>query len=201
MMQANIHGKPMSRRGNGRADWVDEDRVPITPDETEAEAGERVPVFYRSRLAGVDASSWALRELADPGDDGEYGPANGNAYPAWGGDLARYLFPKVIAHERKRIRRSTAGGVGLAAAAADGRRRKGADRLAARLPDGSVRHSSRGRHADAELPHVERRGEQAGQLLRRDERRRVPVRVQPAAAAELPDEAQSRRTPTRSPRR
>ena len=47
---------------------------------------------------------------------------------------------------------------------------KGANRLAARFPDGPDADSPGRRAADAELPHVERRGEQAGGLLRRQER-------------------------------
>jgi cytochrome c2 len=104
MMQAHITGQPVFDEETGEPTWVDEDRQPITPEEVleaEQEDGESIPVFYRfglwanelingqPRLRGID-------ELLIPADRQKYGPANGNAYPAWGGDLARYLFPKVI---------------------------------------------------------------------------------------------------------
>lgn len=109
MMHANIAGQPVFDEETGQPTWVDEDRQPITPEEVieaEQEDGEAIPVFYRfglwanelingqPRLRGVD-------ELLIPADRAKYGPANGNAYPAWGGDLARYLFPKVIARAKE----------------------------------------------------------------------------------------------------
>ena len=104
MMHAQITGHPVFDEETGEPGWVDEDRQPITAEEVleaELEDGESIPVFYRftlwanelingqARLRGVD-------ELLIPADRAKYGPANGNAYPAWGGNLARYLFPKVI---------------------------------------------------------------------------------------------------------
>lgn len=109
LMHANIAGQPVFNEETGEPTWVDEDRQPITPEEVmeaEQEEGESIPVFYRfglwanelingqPRLRGVD-------ELLIPADRAKYGPENGNAYPAWGGDLARYLFPKVIARAKE----------------------------------------------------------------------------------------------------
>jgi cytochrome c2 len=109
MQHASITGHPVVNEETGEKTWVDQDRAPITPEElAEAEAadGETIPVFYQftlwdnelingqPRLRGVD-------ELLIPADREKYGPANGNAYPAWGGDLARYLFPRVIARAKE----------------------------------------------------------------------------------------------------
>ncbi|WP_428306078.1 hypothetical protein [Lacipirellula sp.] len=110
LMHANIAGQPVFDEETGEPTWVDEDRQPITAEEVleaEREDGETIPVFYRfglwanelingqPRLRGID-------ELLIPADRAKYGPANGNAYPAWGGDLARYLFPKVIERAKEK---------------------------------------------------------------------------------------------------
>ena len=46
----------------------------------------------------VQGEQWVagLQDLMVPAQRDGYGPANGTAYEAWGGDLARYLFPHVI---------------------------------------------------------------------------------------------------------
>ena len=65
--------------------------------------------------------------------------------------------------------------LGLAAAAAGGRRAKSADRLAARFPDGSVPDPAGRRAADAEVQHVVGGGQHAGALFRRPRRRGISV--------------------------
>ncbi|HYO23861.1 MAG TPA: hypothetical protein VEQ85_02840, partial [Lacipirellulaceae bacterium] len=108
-LHATLQGEPVTDVETGAQGWVDEDRAPITPAELaeiEAEEGETVPVFYRFNLwqdALLNGEPY-LRgggELLIPANRQGYGPADGAAYPAWGGDLARYLFPKVIAHARE----------------------------------------------------------------------------------------------------
>jgi len=109
MRHASIAGHPAVDEESGAITWVDQDRAPITPEEleeAEAEEGEEIPIFYRftlwddalvngqPRLRGID-------ELLIPADRDKYGPANGDAHPAWGGDLARYLFPRVIARAKE----------------------------------------------------------------------------------------------------
>jgi cytochrome c2 len=109
MQRASLMGHPVFDEETGETGWVDQDRAPITEEElteAEAEEGTSIPVFFRftlwqnallngqPRLRGVD-------ELLIPADRDKYGPANGNAYPAWGGDLARYLFPRVIARAKE----------------------------------------------------------------------------------------------------
>ncbi|RIK85228.1 MAG: hypothetical protein DCC67_04205 [Planctomycetota bacterium] len=109
MMHASLEGHPVVDEETGAVSWVDQDRAPISPEElkeAEAEEGEEIPIFYRfqlwqnalingqPRLRGID-------ELLIPARRDGYGPAHGEAYPAWGGDLARYLFPQVVARAKE----------------------------------------------------------------------------------------------------
>jgi cytochrome c2 len=108
MQHGRLFGHPIYDEQTGEVTLVDESRAPVTPEDLEAaEAeGEPIPVFYRfqlwknalingqPRLRGVD-------ELLIPAEAGKYGPANGEAHPAWGGDLARYLYPKVVAKAKE----------------------------------------------------------------------------------------------------
>ena len=104
MLHATVHGMPVFEEDTGAPTWVDEDREPMTKEELaeyEAEEGEEIPVFYkftlwRNALVGGEPRLMGVEELMIPADREGYGPANGTAYPPWGGDLARYLFPKVI---------------------------------------------------------------------------------------------------------
>ncbi|MBX3424123.1 MAG: c-type cytochrome [Pirellulales bacterium] len=110
MMHATVHGMPVLDEETGQVTWVDEDREPISPEElaeAEAEEGETIPVFYkftlwRNALVGGEPRLRGIEELLIPADRTKYGPAEGQAYPAWGGDLARYLFPKVIEKAKER---------------------------------------------------------------------------------------------------
>ncbi|HMP06394.1 MAG TPA: PDZ domain-containing protein [Lacipirellulaceae bacterium] len=103
-MHATVHGEPVFDTETGAQGWVDEDLTPITPDElreAEAEEGEAIPVFYqftlwRDALVGGETYLRGLNDLLIPADRNQRGPLGGQAFPAWGGDLARYLFIKVI---------------------------------------------------------------------------------------------------------
>jgi cytochrome c551/c552 len=107
-LHASVHGEPVIDEATGEKSWVDEDFSPITPEElreAEAEEGEAIPVFYRFTLwrdALLNGEPWlrGVSELLIPANRETYGPAGGKAYPAWGGDLARYLLPKVVEHAR-----------------------------------------------------------------------------------------------------
>jgi cytochrome c2 len=108
-MHATVHGEPMYDVENGGQPLVDSDRVPITLEElreAEAEEGETIPVYYqftlwKDALVGGETYLRGLNDLLIPADRENGGPENGHAYPAWGGDLARYLFPKVIAKAKE----------------------------------------------------------------------------------------------------
>jgi cytochrome c551/c552 len=108
LMSATIHGEPVTVVETGERTWVDADLGPITPAElaeAEAEEGETIPVFYqftlwRNTLLNGQAYLRGVDELLVPANREGYGPANGSAYPAWGGDLARYLLPHAIANAK-----------------------------------------------------------------------------------------------------
>src|SRR5262249_2782376 len=109
LMHASLHGMPVLDEQTGQPGWVDSDRQPITPQDlkdAEAEAGKPVPVFYkftlwRNALLNGQAHLMGLEELLVPAARDHYGPVGGHGWPAWGGDLARYLFPKVIARAKQ----------------------------------------------------------------------------------------------------
>ena len=117
--------------------------------------------------------------------DGSYGPADGTAYPGHGGDLAKYLFPRVIAEEHKTnpaAKGSEAWGWLPPPLHHEGAKVQ-TDWLHDFLMD-PTRDPAGRRAADAELPHVERRSEQAGELLRGQERTpSSPTSTTSAAAA------------------
>lgn len=105
LLRADVHGEPVIDAETGEKFWVDVDRAPITKEElveAEAEEGETIPVFYqftlwRNVLLNGKKYLRGVGELMVPADRDRYGPARGAAFPAWGGDLARYLYSKVVA--------------------------------------------------------------------------------------------------------
>jgi len=107
-LHATLEGEPVTDIETGARGLVDEDRAPITLEElkeAEAEEGETIPVYYRfnlwqDTLLNGQAYLRGGGELLVPASRDHYGPASGAAYPAWGGELARYLFPHAIAHAR-----------------------------------------------------------------------------------------------------
>jgi cytochrome c2 len=100
MLRADVHGLATRNEETGDPNLVDVDGVPIEPDDTESEP------YYEFSLYQPAVVSGALRlvgvqNLLIPAQPGSFGPTNGTAYPTSGGDLAKYLFPRVIAEEHK----------------------------------------------------------------------------------------------------
>jgi cytochrome c2 len=100
LLHAELHGMPTRDEVTGAPRIVDEDGVPIEPDDTES------PPFYEFQLYDHAMVSGAMRmvgvqNLMIPAKRGSTGPARGTAYSGNGGDLAKYLYPRVIAEERK----------------------------------------------------------------------------------------------------
>ena len=92
---SRINGLPVMNEETGQPERFDEDGLPLEPDDDESDP------YYRFTLwkdALVQGEAWlvGLQDLMVPANRNSYGPAEGEAYPAWGGDLARYLFPHVI---------------------------------------------------------------------------------------------------------
>ena len=108
MMHAKLHGQPVVDEETGAVLLVDDGRQAITKEDiVEAAAeGEVIPAYYqftlwRNSLINGEARLRGIDELLIPAAPDDIAPANGNAYPAWGGDLARYLFPRVVARGRE----------------------------------------------------------------------------------------------------
>ena len=105
LRSATLHGLPVIDETTGKAQLVDEDGLAITREEVAEifeEDGEVVPTFYTFTLwrdALLNGEPWlrGVQDVLIPAAEEGVGPDRGAAYPAWGGDLARYLFPKVIA--------------------------------------------------------------------------------------------------------
>ncbi len=97
LLHATLHGQPLMSQETGLPELVDEGGIPIEPDDDESEPYYLLKLWKDALVEGVP---WlvGIQDLMVPAAKDGYGPANGSAYPAWGGDLARYLFPRVIAH-------------------------------------------------------------------------------------------------------
>jgi len=95
---ASLHGMPLLDAETGLPQLVDQDFLPIDREEAE-EDPEIIPhrpmMLFHDAL--VDGQPWAVgsQTVFVP----EKALAEGKTYPAWGGDLARLLYPVVIADE------------------------------------------------------------------------------------------------------
>jgi cytochrome c2 len=98
-LHTRLSGMPVMNEETGQPLRVDIDGIPLEPDDAESDPFYRF-TLYRDTL--IDGESWfmGIQDPMVPGSRTSYGPAEGNAFPAWGGDLARYLFPKAIAHAK-----------------------------------------------------------------------------------------------------
>jgi cytochrome c2 len=99
-LHTRLVGQPVMSEETGMPLQVDIDGLPLEPDDLESDP------YYRFTLWGdtlIQGESWfmGIQDPMVPGNRTAYGPAEGAAYPAWGGDLARYLYPKVIANAKK----------------------------------------------------------------------------------------------------
>jgi cytochrome c551/c552 len=100
LRRAKLYGMPTRDETTGAPRVVDEDGVPIEPDDTES------PPFYEFQLYEHAMVNGAMRlvgvqNLMIPADRAGGGPARGTAHAGYGGDLAKYLYPRVIAEEKK----------------------------------------------------------------------------------------------------
>jgi len=97
---ATLHGHPIINQETGLAERVDEDGLPLEEDDDESEP------YYLFKLwddSLVEGQPWlvGIQDLMVPARRDGYGPADGKAFPAWGGDLTSYLFPRVIANAKQ----------------------------------------------------------------------------------------------------
>jgi hypothetical protein len=100
LLHATVHGMPARDQETGKPNLVDEDGVPLLPDDTESDPHYEFTPYEHAIVAG---EPWLVgtQNLLIAAKRGGYGPAQGTAYPGKGGDLTLYLFPRVIAEEHK----------------------------------------------------------------------------------------------------
>lgn len=97
---STLHGQPVMSEETGLAELYDEDGLPLEEDDDESEPYYRFTLWKDALIRG-EAWLVGLQDLMVPASRDGYGPADGQAYPARGGDLARYLYPQVIAHAKQ----------------------------------------------------------------------------------------------------
>jgi hypothetical protein len=91
---------PLRNEATGEPQIVDEDGVPLEPDDTELQPHYQFSLYEHELVAG-DARLVGLQNLLVPAQRGQYGPLGGKAFRGFGGDLAKYLYPRVIEEEKK----------------------------------------------------------------------------------------------------
>jgi cbb3-type cytochrome oxidase cytochrome c subunit len=79
---------------------VDQDGVAIAPDDQESPPFYEFGLYQPAVVAGYPRLV-GVQNLMIPAKKDGFGPAMGTAYPTTGGDLAKYLFPRVIAQEHR----------------------------------------------------------------------------------------------------
>ncbi len=100
MLRAELHGMPVRDEVTGHPRLVDEDGVPIEPDDNESPRFFEFTLFQPAVLGG-EVRKVGVQNLKIPATMNGKGPAQGKAFPGLGGDLAKYLYPRAIAEEKK----------------------------------------------------------------------------------------------------
>lgn len=98
LLHADLHGMPARDEKTGEPRMVDAEGVPIEPDDKESPRFYEFVPYQPALVGGVPRmiGVQTLRIAAAPNG----GPARGKSYPGRGGDLAKYLYPRVIAQEK-----------------------------------------------------------------------------------------------------
>jgi hypothetical protein len=99
LLHAELHGIPVRDETSGAVKLVDQDGVVIAPDDLESKPFFTFSLFRPTLMDGVPRLVGA-QDLLIPAAADRQGPARGRAYPGRGGDLAKYLYPHVIAAEK-----------------------------------------------------------------------------------------------------
>ncbi len=99
-MHTTLNGMPVMNEETGQPLRFDIDGLELEADDDESDPYYRFTLWRNSLIAG-EAWNVGIQDPMVPASRTDYGPAEGNAYPAWGGDLTRYLYPKVIEHAKQ----------------------------------------------------------------------------------------------------
>ncbi|QEG36985.1 PDZ domain-containing protein [Bythopirellula goksoeyrii] len=98
-MHTTLNGLPVMSEETGEPLQFDIDGLELEPDDDESDPYYRFTLWRDTLIAG-EAWNVGIQDPMVPASRTDYGPAEGKAFPAWGGDLARYLYPKVIEHAK-----------------------------------------------------------------------------------------------------
>ncbi len=102
LLHAQLHGMTVRDENTGAPRLVDEDGVPIEPDDTESQPYYEFQLYQHTMVAGAPrlvGSADAILQLEAERKHG--GPSKGTAFPTNGGDLAKYLYSRAIEEEKK----------------------------------------------------------------------------------------------------
>jgi hypothetical protein len=93
---------PMRDENTGAPLLVDEDGVPIEADDNESAPYYQFQLYRHAVVAGMPRLVGTTdANLMLPANRDHGGPVDGEAHRGVGGDLAKYLYPRVIAEEKK----------------------------------------------------------------------------------------------------
>ncbi|MCC7474549.1 MAG: c-type cytochrome [Pirellulales bacterium] len=100
LLHAQLYGMPVLDDMTGQTRLVDEDGLPIEPDDDESPRFfEFTP--YVPAMVGGEVRKVGVQNIKIPATMDGKSLAQGKVYTGYGGDLARYLYPRVIAQERE----------------------------------------------------------------------------------------------------
>src|SRR4029079_15680307 len=88
---SELHGMPARDDNTGLAKMVDQEGVPIEPDDKESPRFFEFMPFQPALVGGIPRAV-GVQTLRIRADAASTGPARGTAYPSHGGDLAKYLY-------------------------------------------------------------------------------------------------------------
>jgi cytochrome c2 len=98
-MHAELYGMLTRNEQTGEPQRFDADGVPLAPDDTESRPHYKFSLYKHAVVEGA-MQLVGDPEVLIPAAPSGAAPADGEAHAGWGGDLAKYLYPRVIAQEK-----------------------------------------------------------------------------------------------------
>ena len=166
LLHAELHGMPVRDEATGEPQLVDQDGVPIEPDDTRIGSRTSSSSCTSTRWWPVRCDASAMQNLLIPAKRDGYGPGRRHGVPRpTAATWPSICIPRVIAEEQKTNPTAVATEAWgwLPPPLHDEGEKVQTDWLHDFLMD-PTRDPPGRRAADAELPHVERRGQQAGRI-------------------------------------
>lgn len=100
LLHAQLYGMPVRDDATGAVRIVDQDSVPLEPDDKSSPPFFQFTPYQHAVVAGAVRPVGGPNLLV-PAARNRSGPEYGAAYAGLGGDLAKYLYPRVITEEKK----------------------------------------------------------------------------------------------------